>query len=140
MGRGHLAFSGCIGQCASAPQWNVPGRYGPYSELFFFLLLKEPLVLRELVRFGPSIPVKAAKACALIGLHTRFEENAWRSDSGTSVSSSSSSENNVGDEALHIIGLHGCGDTMSLFFQEWEVANGSIELPHSPGHAVPGHT
>ena len=22
--------------------WNVPGRYGPYGELFFFLLKKEP--------------------------------------------------------------------------------------------------
>ena len=36
-------------------QWNVPVRYGPYGELFFFFLEKEPMVLRELVRFGPSI-------------------------------------------------------------------------------------
>ena len=36
-------------------QWNVPGRYGPYGELFFFLLEKEPMVLRELSRLGPSI-------------------------------------------------------------------------------------
>ena len=32
-------------------QCNVPGRYGPYGELFFFLVKKEPMVLRELVRF-----------------------------------------------------------------------------------------
>ena len=36
----------------TSTQWNVPGRYGPYGELFFFLLKKEPMVLRELVRFG----------------------------------------------------------------------------------------
>ena len=27
-------------------------RYGPYGKLFFFLLKKEPMVIRELVRFG----------------------------------------------------------------------------------------
>ena len=42
-------FSGCLGQCASthnttSTQWNVPRRYGPYGELFFFLLEKEPMV------------------------------------------------------------------------------------------------
>ena len=39
----------------TATQWNVPGRYGPCGKLFLFLLKKEPMVLRELVRFGPSI-------------------------------------------------------------------------------------
>ena len=39
----------------TSTQWNVTGRYGPYGELFFFLLKKEPMVLRELVRLGPSI-------------------------------------------------------------------------------------
>ena len=37
----------------ASTQWNVPGRYGPSGELFFFLLKKEPMVFRELVRFGP---------------------------------------------------------------------------------------
>ena len=40
----------------ASAQWNVPGRYKPYGEHFFFLLKKEPMVIRELVRFGPSIP------------------------------------------------------------------------------------
>ena len=39
----------------TSTQWNVPGRYGPYGELFFFLREKEPMVLRELSRLGPSI-------------------------------------------------------------------------------------
>ena len=38
----------------TSTQWNVPVRYGPYGELFFFLLEKEPMVLRELIRLGPA--------------------------------------------------------------------------------------
>ena len=53
----------------TSTQWNVPRRHGPEGELFFFLLKNEPMVLRELVRFGPRIPVETVKACALIGRH-----------------------------------------------------------------------
>ena len=105
----------------TSKQWNVPGRYGPYGELFFFLLKKEPVVLRELGRCGPSIPFGAVKACALIGLHMMIEEKSGRSENGSFVSSSSSGENNVGDEAL----CHraaGSGDTIALFLQDSEVA------------------
>ena len=42
----------------TSTQWHVPGRYGPYGELYFFIFKKEPMVLRELVRFGPGIPVE----------------------------------------------------------------------------------
>ena len=80
----------------ASTQWNVPGRYGPYGELFFFLLKEEPMVLSELVRFGPTIPVETEKACALIGLHMMIEENSGQSENCSSVSSSSSDENNVG--------------------------------------------
>ena len=106
----------------TSTQWNVPERCGPYGELFFFLLKKEPMVLRELVRFGPSIPVEAVKACALVDLHMMAEENSWRTDGGSSFSSNGSSENNVGSDALFVIGLHGSGDTIALFLQDWEVA------------------
>ena len=34
---------------------------------------------------------------------------------------------NVSNEALHVIGLHGSGDKISRYLQDWEVA----------GHAVP---
>ena len=37
----------------TSSQWNVPGRYRPYGELFFFLE-KEPRVLRELNRLEPA--------------------------------------------------------------------------------------
>ena len=33
--------------------WNVPGKYGPHGQLFFFLVKKEPMVLGELIEFGP---------------------------------------------------------------------------------------
>ena len=106
----------------ASTQWNVPGKYGPHGEPFFFLLKKEPRVLSELVRCGPSISTETVEACALIGLHMMAEENAWRSESGSSVSSSGSCEGNVGNEALCVIGLHGSGDNISLILQDWEVA------------------
>ena len=37
------------------PLWGLFWRYGTDGELFFFLLEKEPLVLRELSRLEPSI-------------------------------------------------------------------------------------
>ena len=93
------------------------------------------MVLRELVRFGPSIPVEAVKPCALVGLHMMAEEDSWRTDTGSSFSSSRSSENNVGNGALFVIGLHGSGDAVALFLQDWEVAKVAFELPHGCGHA-----
>ena len=44
------------------------------------------------------------------------------SENGSSVSSSSSDGNNVGNDALFLIGLHGSSDTIALFLQDWEVA------------------
>ena len=42
------------------------------------------MVLSELIEFGACISAETVKACALIGLHTTAEENALRSDSGSS--------------------------------------------------------
>ena len=84
------------------------------------------MVLNVLVRFGISIPVETVKACALIGLHMVIEENSGRSENGSSMSSSSSDENNVGNDALFIVGLHGSGDTIALFLQDWEVAKAAL--------------
>ena len=87
-----------------------------------FLLIKEPRVFSELVRFGPSISAEKVTACALIGLQMMAEESAWRLDSDSSVSSGGSCEGNVGNDALFVIGLQGSGDTIGLFLQDWEVA------------------
>ena len=45
---------------------------------------------------------------------------AWSEDE--SVSSMESREDNVCDEALHVIGLYGPGDRVSLFLEDWELA------------------
>ena len=35
----------CVLRTASM-EWNVPGKYGPHGELFFFLIQKEPATMR----------------------------------------------------------------------------------------------
>ena len=45
----------------ASTHWNVPKKYGPHGELFFFLLKKEPVVLSELVEFWPSISSETVK-------------------------------------------------------------------------------
>ena len=84
--------------------------------------------------------------CGTLGLGDewkmgRSKSPMWESEgvSGSeeeSVSSSVPREGNVGNEALHVIGLYGPGDKISLFLQDGELAG--FELPHCPGHAVPG--
>ena len=58
------------------------------------------------------------------------EGESWSEDEG--VSSSGSREGNVCNETLHVIGLYGLGDKISLFLKD------CLE-PHGPGHAVPGN-
>ena len=65
------------------------------------------------------------------------EGEAWSEDE--SVSASGSREGNVCNGALHVIGLHGPGDKISLFPAGLGVGKGGTELPHGPGHAVPGN-
>ena len=62
---GHTAVGRCLALFGSSVRlrtvsthWNVPAKYGPHDELFFFLLKKEPLVLSELVEFGPCFQPK----------------------------------------------------------------------------------
>ena len=82
-----LALFTSVGQRAFAHILHALERsrkYGPYGELFFFLLKKEPMVHCELIEFGPCISVETVKACALIGLHMTAEETALRSNSDSS--------------------------------------------------------
>ena len=48
-----------------------------------------------------------------------------------------SREGNVFNDALHVIGLYGPGNKISLFLQDWELAK--VALSQGPGHAVPGN-
>ena len=47
-------------------------------------------------------------------------DEAWSEDE--SVSSNGSREGNVGNDALHVTGLYGPGDKISLFLKDWELA------------------
>ena len=57
-----------VGLRTTSSVWNVPGKYGPHGELFFFLI-KEPFALTQAVQFKPFVPAETLEACALIGLH-----------------------------------------------------------------------
>ena len=52
--------------------------------------------------------------------------------------STASREGNVCNDALHVVGLHGPGDKISLFLQDWELAWVAHQAVTCPGHAVPG--
>ena len=64
-------------------EWNVPGKYGPHGELFFFLIQKEPATEQVGETFSPFFnadirtPLFSAdvlKKCAVIALHMIAEE------------------------------------------------------------------
>ena len=48
------------------------------------------------------------------------EGEAW--SEYESVSTTASREGNVCNDALHVIGLHGSGDKIPIFLQDWELA------------------
>ena len=45
----------------ASTHWNVAGKCGPHGELFFFVLNKEPMVLSELIEFGPFLQLKQSR-------------------------------------------------------------------------------
>ena len=47
-------------------------------------------------------------------------DEAWSDDE--SASSNGSRDGNVGNVALHVIGLYGPGDKISLFSEDWDLA------------------
>ena len=87
---------------AGSMAWNVPGKHGPHGELFFFLIQKKQAIVPNSEAFNSFI------------------------GDGFQVGESESSEDyqagNANKNALHVIGLHGSADTISLFLQDWELA------------------
>ena len=51
-----------------------------------------------------------------------------------------SREGNVSNEALHVIGLYGPDDKIFFSLEGLGAGKGGIELPHGPGHVVPGYS
>ena len=70
-------------------EWNVPGKYGPHGELFFFLTQKEPATVPGSETFSPFFnadisttlfPDDVLKKCALFALHFIAEEGRGGED------------------------------------------------------------
>ena len=64
-------------------EWNVPRKYGPHGELFFFLIQREQAIAPNNETFSPFInpgvrvpwfSADVRKKCALIALHVMAEE------------------------------------------------------------------
>ena len=47
--------------------WNVPAKYGPHGELFFFHMKEEQVVASSEVLPNPFVSAETLKGCALIG-------------------------------------------------------------------------
>ena len=134
----------------ASTHWNVPGKYGPQGELFFFHLKKEPMVLSKLVEFGLCFSAETVKARALTVLHMMAEENAlwsdrdsspdlgetwkygcpqsrvWSDDGlenerGEDTSSVEHYEHNVDKLAIEVVGQNWTSEVISLFLEDWEV-------------------
>ena len=153
-------FQWTVSLRTASTEWNVPGKYRPHGELFFFLIQKETAIVpnsEAVCPFfhadirTPFFTAEVLKKCAPIALHIVAEDGeggedgchapdlgderkvgcpkspmwesegqAWSEDE--SVSSSGFRGGNVSNEALHVIGLYGPGDKISLFFKDWELA------------------
>ena len=92
--------------CAQSMEWNVPEKYGPHGGLFFFLIQKKPAIVPNSEAFN-----------SFIGDGFQVPELK-----GESESSDSYQAGNVNNETLHVLGLHGSGDNISLVLQDWELA------------------
>ena len=123
----------CVRSRTTSKQWGVPGRCGPYGELFFLLLENEPMVLRELsiwstgellllsMQKKPTLVPDSEAFNSYIGEGFQIPELKDGSEASKDEQADSSSENNVGDGALFVIGLHRSGLATALFLQDWEV-------------------
>ena len=90
----------------ASTQWNIPGKHGPYGELLFSLIQKKPA-------FVPD----SEASNSFIGDGFRVPELK-----GGSEASDGDQADNVSNEALFVIGLHGSGDKISLCLQDLETA------------------
>ena len=52
-------------------KWNVPGKYGPHGELFFFLIKEELATMPGSQTFGPffTAVLMSSRKCALVAMH-----------------------------------------------------------------------
>ena len=131
-----MAFSGCLGQCPSPH--NLYAMECPREiravrrALHLPFEKKEPTVLRELVRLGPSIRPHGELLFLLVQKNSAFVPDSEAFNSfigdfflipelkGGSEASEDDQADNVSNEALYVTGLHGSGDKISRYLQDWE--------------------
>ena len=58
----------------ASTHWNVPRKYGPHGELYFFVIYKEQVVASNEMLPNPFVSAETLKACALIGLRLLVAE------------------------------------------------------------------
>ena len=109
------------------------------------------MVLRELSRLGPSIRLHGELLLLLMqkkptfcarqrGLQFLHGDGFLVPELNDECDASEDDQtDNVSNQALYVIGLHGSGDKVSRYLQDREVAKVAAELPYSIGHAVPGN-
>ena len=151
----------------SSSNWNYPRKYGPHSELFFFLIRKGPGALAQAVQFKPSVSTKTIKTFALIGLHLLAVEDGagssgsqspdlrnmckcgcpespdWDSDveswtDSEGTSSSEHCEHIVECLALNVLGQDQSGEKISLPGRLGS-CECDFEPSHCSGYVVPGN-
>ena len=145
-----------VGLRTTSSVWNVPGKYGPHGELFFFLIKKEPFAVTRAAEFKPFVLAETLKACALIGLHLMAAEGAsasssscdawnsrlggprhplWKDDDVSWSGCESASgcevyEHNNQCRAIEVIGQDWSSEGWRSF------SAGSLELPHGLGPSL----
>ena len=80
----------------------------PHGELLLLLMQKKPTFVPDSEAFN-----------SCIGDGFLVPELKDESDASKDEQADSSSENNVGDGALFVIGLHGSGCAIAHFLQDW---------------------
>ena len=83
----------------------------PHGELLFLLMQKKPSFVPDSETFN---------SCIRDGFPV--PESKGKCEASEDEQADNSCENNVGNGALSVIGLHGSGDAITHFLQDWEVA------------------
>ena len=107
----------------TSKQWNVPGRYG--SQGAESAGAQHPAAWRAsplLMQKKPTFVPDSEAFSSYIGEGFLIPELKEGSEASKDEQADSSSENNVGNGALFVIGLRRFGDAIALFLRNWEVA------------------
>ena len=125
----------------ASTHWNVPRKYGPHGELFFFPVQKESAVASNEVLPNLLISAETLTACVLIGLHLLAAEGEdgssccqspdlgdmwspeWFSSCSASVTSGGGEEceHSNGCRAIEVIGQDWSSEVVALFLEDWEL-------------------